>query len=159
MVNWRNSLLCLWLLGVFFSAAPTTQNSPELHFCFINSFIQSSLSENYQFWVEWWVLLRPLRAPQGSIKGCRSDIRYSEQTLAFCPNSDWKSISESKWLFWTKVFPNIEDCSGRNYAVCTHLQKFACAARTCFFLSIPIGLYCSEEKKQYQLVLLSSLGM
>ena len=28
---------------VFFSAAPTAQNSPELHFCFINSFIQSSL--------------------------------------------------------------------------------------------------------------------
>ena len=28
---------------VFFSAAPTAQNSPELHFCFINYFIQSSL--------------------------------------------------------------------------------------------------------------------
>ena len=27
----------------FFSAAPTAQNSPELHFSFINSFIQSSL--------------------------------------------------------------------------------------------------------------------
>ena len=27
----------------FFSTAPTAQNSPELHFCFINSFIQSSL--------------------------------------------------------------------------------------------------------------------
>ena len=27
----------------FFSAAPTAQNSPELHFRFINSFIQSSL--------------------------------------------------------------------------------------------------------------------
>ena len=26
----------------FFSAAPTDQNSPELNFCFINSFIQSS---------------------------------------------------------------------------------------------------------------------
>ena len=33
----------LWQLGVFFSAAPTAQNSPELHFRFINSFIQSSL--------------------------------------------------------------------------------------------------------------------
>ena len=28
---------------VFFSAAPTAQNSPELHFRFINSFIQLSL--------------------------------------------------------------------------------------------------------------------
>ena len=28
---------------VFFSAAPTAQNSPELHFRFTNSFIQSSL--------------------------------------------------------------------------------------------------------------------
>ena len=27
----------------FFSAAPTVQNSPELHFRFINSFIQPSL--------------------------------------------------------------------------------------------------------------------
>ena len=27
----------------FLSAAPTAQNSPELHFCLINSFIQSSL--------------------------------------------------------------------------------------------------------------------
>ena len=27
----------------FFSAAPTAQNSPELHFRFINSFIQPSL--------------------------------------------------------------------------------------------------------------------
>jgi hypothetical protein len=33
----------LWQLGVFFSAAPTAQNSPEIHFRFINSFIQSSL--------------------------------------------------------------------------------------------------------------------
>ena len=32
----------LWQLGVFFSAAPTAQNSPELHFRFINSFIQPS---------------------------------------------------------------------------------------------------------------------
>ena len=32
-----------WQLGVFFSAAPTAQNSPELHFRFISSFIQSSL--------------------------------------------------------------------------------------------------------------------
>ena len=30
----------LWQLEVFFSAAPTAQNSPELHFRFINSFIQ-----------------------------------------------------------------------------------------------------------------------
>ena len=29
--------------GFFFSAAPTAQNSPELHFRFINSFIPSSL--------------------------------------------------------------------------------------------------------------------
>ena len=27
----------------FFSAAPTAQNSPEFHFCFINYFIQLSL--------------------------------------------------------------------------------------------------------------------
>ena len=34
----------LWQLGVFFfSAAPTAQNSPELHFRFINSPIQSSV--------------------------------------------------------------------------------------------------------------------
>ena len=33
----------LWQLGFFFSAAPTAQNSPELHFGFINSFIQPSL--------------------------------------------------------------------------------------------------------------------
>ena len=29
-------------VGSFFSAAPTAQNSPELHFCFINYFIQLS---------------------------------------------------------------------------------------------------------------------
>jgi hypothetical protein len=34
----------LWQLGVVvFSVAPTVQNSPELHFRFINYFIQSSL--------------------------------------------------------------------------------------------------------------------
>ena len=33
----------LWQLGVFFSAAPTAQNSPELHFRLINSPIQSSV--------------------------------------------------------------------------------------------------------------------
>ena len=33
----------LWQLGVFFSSAPTAQNSPELHFHFKNSFIQPSL--------------------------------------------------------------------------------------------------------------------
>ena len=33
----------LWQLGVFFSAAPTAQNSPKLHFRFINYFIQPSL--------------------------------------------------------------------------------------------------------------------
>ena len=32
----------LWQLGGFFSAAPTAQNCTELHFYFINSFIQSS---------------------------------------------------------------------------------------------------------------------
>ena len=36
----------LWQLGVFFSAAPTAQNSPELHFRFINYFIQPSLLES-----------------------------------------------------------------------------------------------------------------
>ena len=30
-------------VGSFFSAAPTAQNSTELHFCFINSFIPPSL--------------------------------------------------------------------------------------------------------------------
>ena len=33
-------LMAVW--RVFFSAAPTAQNSPELHFSFINSFIQLS---------------------------------------------------------------------------------------------------------------------
>ena len=33
----------LWQLRLFFSAAPTAQNSPELHFRFISSFIQPSL--------------------------------------------------------------------------------------------------------------------
>ena len=33
----------LWQLGFFFSAAPTAQNSPELHFRFINCFIPPSL--------------------------------------------------------------------------------------------------------------------
>ena len=36
----------LWQLGVFFSAVLTAQNCPELHFRFINSFIQSSLLES-----------------------------------------------------------------------------------------------------------------
>ena len=37
----------LWQLGVFFlSAALIAQNSPELHFRFINSFIQSSLQRS-----------------------------------------------------------------------------------------------------------------
>ena len=31
------------LTQIFFSAAPTAQNSPELHFRFIHSFIQPSL--------------------------------------------------------------------------------------------------------------------
>ena len=33
----------LWQFGVFFSAAPTAQNIPELHFRFMNSFIPLSL--------------------------------------------------------------------------------------------------------------------
>ena len=33
-------------LEFFFSAAPTAKNSPELHFHFINSFIQPSLGES-----------------------------------------------------------------------------------------------------------------
>ena len=33
----------LMAVGSFFSAAPTAHNSPELHFCFIDSFIQPSL--------------------------------------------------------------------------------------------------------------------
>ena len=33
----------LWQLGGFFSAAPTAQNSLEVHFPFINYFVQSSL--------------------------------------------------------------------------------------------------------------------
>ena len=36
----------LWQLGVFFSSAPTAQNSPELHFRFMNYFIQPSLLES-----------------------------------------------------------------------------------------------------------------
>ena len=32
----------LWQLGGFFLCSPTAQNSPELHFRFINSFIQPS---------------------------------------------------------------------------------------------------------------------
>ena len=37
----------LWQLGVFFlSAATTAPNSSELHFRFMNSFIQSSLLES-----------------------------------------------------------------------------------------------------------------
>ena len=44
----------LWQLGgFFFSAALTTQNSPELHFRLINSFIQPSLLESLlslMFW-------------------------------------------------------------------------------------------------------------
>ena len=44
--SWKNHLKKLHTYGswdVFFSAAPTAQNSPELHFRFINSFIQASL--------------------------------------------------------------------------------------------------------------------
>ena len=44
--SWKNHLKKLHTYGcweVFFSAASTAQNSPELHFRFINSFIQSSL--------------------------------------------------------------------------------------------------------------------
>jgi hypothetical protein len=36
-----NRTVCSW--EFFFSAAPTAQNSPELHFHFINSFFQPSL--------------------------------------------------------------------------------------------------------------------
>ena len=39
-------LIAVGSLFVFLSAALTAQNSPELHFCFINSFIQSSLLES-----------------------------------------------------------------------------------------------------------------
>ena len=35
------NVIYLWQLGVLFSAAPTAQNSPVLHFRFINSPIQS----------------------------------------------------------------------------------------------------------------------
>jgi hypothetical protein len=38
----------LWQLGVFFSAAPTAQNSPELHFRFIKSRV-GSLDKNVPF--------------------------------------------------------------------------------------------------------------
>ncbi len=44
--SWKNHPKKLHTYGsweVFFSAAPTAQNSPELHFRFINSFIQPSL--------------------------------------------------------------------------------------------------------------------
>ena len=47
--SWKNHLKKLHTYGsreVFFSAAPTAQNSPELHFRFINSFIQPSLLES-----------------------------------------------------------------------------------------------------------------
>ena len=43
--SWKNHLKKLLTYGsweVFFSAAPTAQNSPGLHFRFINSFIQPS---------------------------------------------------------------------------------------------------------------------
>ena len=36
----------------FFSAAPTAQNSPEIHFRFINSFIQPSLVGSLGVWQE-----------------------------------------------------------------------------------------------------------
>ena len=37
---------------VFFSTAPTAQNSPKLHFRFINSFIQSSLLRSLVIYIE-----------------------------------------------------------------------------------------------------------
>ena len=41
----------LWQLGVvFFSTAPTAQNSSELHFRFLNSFIQPSLVGSLGKW-------------------------------------------------------------------------------------------------------------
>ena len=47
--SWKNHLKKLHTYGswkVFFSAAPPAQNSPELHFCFINFSIQPSLLES-----------------------------------------------------------------------------------------------------------------
>ena len=47
--SWKNHLKKLHTYGsweVFFSAAPTAQNSPELHFHFTNSFIQPSRIES-----------------------------------------------------------------------------------------------------------------
>ena len=43
--SWKNHLKKFLTNGsweFFFSAAPTAQTSPELHFCFVNSFIQPS---------------------------------------------------------------------------------------------------------------------
>ena len=43
LVTYLKKLITYGSCEVFFSAAPTAQNSPELYFRFINSFIQSSL--------------------------------------------------------------------------------------------------------------------
>ena len=54
--SWKNHLKKLHTYGsweVFFSAAPAAQNSPELHFRFINSFIQSSLLRSLVVIVAW----------------------------------------------------------------------------------------------------------
>ena len=56
--SWKNHPKKLHTYGsweFFFSAAPTAQNSPELHFRFINSFIQSSLLRSLK--VPFWNLL------------------------------------------------------------------------------------------------------
>ena len=53
--SWKKHLKKLHTYGsweFFFSAAPTAQNSPELIFQFINSFIQSSLSRADLIYIE-----------------------------------------------------------------------------------------------------------
>ena len=72
---------------------------------------------------------------QGCIKGRHSDIRYSEQVLAFCPNPDLKKEKVNPNLnFSGQVFPNLRlrDCSGQvpKHLICSR-QVFP-NLRDCF---------------------------
>ena len=67
----------------FFSAAPTAQNSPELHFRFINSFIQSSLLRS---------LIRPQQKEacmESSTIGSQARCRFKKQGFGYDQNTLW----------------------------------------------------------------------
>ena len=90
----------LWQLGVFFSAAPTAQNSPELHFRFINSFIQPSLVGSLMKKLTSWNRVEGKKPP--SLQKCWSHFFYwlwALWSIRFSPQASMKMKEHSELTF------------------------------------------------------------